>query len=65
MSESIPEVVVQPGCKDLCFVFQAAESTRVDDTIAVTLELVAIGMRKFRITASLRPLNREPQTRQS
>jgi hypothetical protein len=37
-------MVGEPGGEDLGFIFQAAECARVYNAVAVSLELVAIGM---------------------
>ncbi len=57
MRQSIAEVIGKASGENLCLIFQTAEGARVYDTIAVTLIVVAIGMRRFRIAASARLLD--------
>ena len=52
MRQTIAEVIGEASGEYLRLIFQTAESARVDDTIAVTLVVIAIGMRRFRIAAS-------------
>ena len=44
VGEAVAKMVVEAGREDLRLVLQAPECARVDDAVAVTLELVAIGM---------------------
>ena len=41
------EVIGVAAGEDLRLIFQTAESARVDDTVAVTLKIIAIGMRRL------------------
>ena len=50
--EAIAEVIGEASGEYLRLVFQTAESARMYDAVAVTLVVVAIGMRRFRIAAS-------------
>ncbi len=52
MGQAIAEVVREAAGEDLGLGFQAAKSAGVDDTVAVALEIVAIGMLGFRNAAS-------------
>ena len=52
MRQTIAEVIGKTAGENLRLIFQTAKGARVDDTIAVTLEVIAIGMRRFRIAAS-------------
>jgi hypothetical protein len=52
VGQAIAKVVgVAPG-EDLGFVFEAAEGAGVDDSIAIALIVVAVGMWRFREAAS-------------
>src|SRR5439155_9641133 len=44
MSEPVAEVIGEAAGKDLSLCLQAAKSARVDDAVAVPLEIIAIGM---------------------
>lgn len=47
MSEAIAKMIGMPKCEDLRFIFEPAESTRMDDAVPVALEIIAIGMRRL------------------
>lgn len=55
-------MIGKAGGEDLRFIFKAAESAGVDDAVAIALEFVAVGMRKFGITPSARAFERKAQT---
>ena len=48
MGQTIAEVIAQTGRKDLSFAFQPAKRTRVNDAIAIPLEIGAVGVGRFR-----------------
>src|SRR5580658_4168725 len=48
MGEAVTEVVAQVRCEDLGFPLHPAKRAGMDDAVAVTLEVVAIRMRKLR-----------------
>jgi len=52
MGQTVSEVIVEARTEHLGFVFQAPECTRVDDSVAISREVVSVRMRKLRITAS-------------
>ena len=54
MGQAIAKVIGMAASKNLRLVFEAAEGARVDDTITIALEVVAIGMRRLREAASAR-----------
>src|SRR5271156_2952808 len=51
MGEPVAEVIGIAASEDLSFVFKAAKGAGVDDAVAVALEVVAVGMRRFREAA--------------
>jgi hypothetical protein len=57
MRQTIAKVIGKASGEYLCFIFETAKRARMDDTVAVTLVIVAIGMRRFRIAASARLLD--------
>jgi len=52
VGQAIAEVVGVAARENLGLRFQAAESPGVDDTVAVALKVVAVGMRRFGMAAS-------------
>ena len=64
MREAVPEVIGDCGGEDLRFVFQAAESARMDDAVAIALKGVAVRMPGFGISAPARGLNGKPEMTQ-
>ena len=52
VGEPVAEVVGVAAGENLGFVFEAAKGAGVDDAVAVALEVVAVGMRRFREAAS-------------
>ncbi len=52
VGEAVAEMVGITAGEDLSFRFQAAEGTGMDDAVAVTLEIVAVGVRGLGETAS-------------
>ena len=52
VGEAVAEVVGVAAGEDLGLGFEAAEGAGVDDAVAVALEVVAVGMRRFREAAS-------------
>ena len=46
--------------EDLRLVFQPAKSVRVNDPVAIALEVVSVGMGELRISAALRQLDGKP-----
>ena len=52
MGKAIAEVIGKSAGEDLGLGFQAAKSPRMDDAVAVPLEIVAIGMLGLRNAAS-------------
>ena len=52
MGEAIAEMVGVTAGEDLGLVFEAAKGTGVDDTVAVALKIVAVGMGRFGVAAS-------------
>jgi hypothetical protein len=50
VGQPIAEMVTQPDSKHLCFALKPSKGSRVDDTVAIALEIVAIGMRWLRKT---------------
>src|SRR5579884_759018 len=61
MGQQVAEMIGKSGGKDLGLVLQPPEGAGVNDTIAIALEFVAIGMRKLGITAAAAPLDGEAQ----
>lgn len=47
-------MIGKSGGEDLRLIFQAAESPRVDDSVAIALKIAAIGVWQFRIAAASR-----------
>jgi hypothetical protein len=54
MSQAIAEVVRVAAGEDLGLVFEPAEGPRVDDAVAIALEVVAIRMRRLRVFSPAR-----------
>jgi hypothetical protein len=54
MGQAIAEVIADAGSEDLGLVFQSPEGAGVDDAIAVALKVIAIGVRRFGVTAAER-----------
>ena len=54
MGQAVAKMIGEAGGEDLGFGFEAAESAGVDDAIAVAGVIVAVGMRRFRVTAAAR-----------
>ena len=54
-------MIGQPHGKDLGFVLQTPESSRVNTTVAVALEFVTVRVRKLGIATSSRALQRKAQ----
>jgi hypothetical protein len=52
--KSRAEMIADAMRKNLGLVLEPTESPRMDDAVAVALEVVTIGMRRLRITASAR-----------
>jgi len=52
VSEPVAEVIRIAARENLSLIFEAAKGASVDDTVAIALKIVAIGMRRFRETAS-------------
>ena len=52
VGESVAEMVGVAAGENLGLIFEAAEGAGVDDAVAVALEVVAVGMRRFREAAS-------------
>jgi hypothetical protein len=52
VGEAVAEVVGVAAGEDLGFGFEAAEGAGVNDTIAIALKVVAVGMRGLKKTAS-------------
>jgi hypothetical protein len=52
--ETVSEMVAQSGGKDLRLAFHAAKRTAVNDAVAVPLEIIAVGMWRFRIATTSR-----------
>jgi hypothetical protein len=50
VGEPVAEVVRVTAGEDLRLVLQPPEGTRVDDAVAITLEVVAVRMARLRIT---------------
>src|SRR6266567_2586189 len=64
MGQAIAKVIGNARRKDLRLVLQAAERTRVDNTVAVALKRVAVWMARLRVAAPARRFNRESQVRE-
>ena len=64
VGEAVAEVVVETGREDLCLVFQPPECARVDDPVAIALEVVAVWVGEFGITPALRTLDRKSKVGQ-
>jgi hypothetical protein len=64
VGEPISEMIRQPRSKNLRFVFQPAKGPCMYDTVAVSLELVAVRMREFRVSATLALSDRKAQVRE-
>jgi hypothetical protein len=56
MREPVAKVIGKPAGKNLGLIFQAAEGTRVNNAVTVSLIVVTIRMRGFGILASARIL---------
>lgn len=54
MGQAVAEVVRVAACEDLRFRLQAAECSSVDDTIAIALKVVSVGMGGLGISAPTR-----------
>jgi hypothetical protein len=54
MREPVAEVIADALGENLGFVFEAAEGARVNDTVAIALKVVAIGVRWFRKASAAR-----------
>src|SRR5712671_442203 len=52
VGEAVAEVVGVAASENLSLIFETAEGASVDNAVAVALEIVAIGMRRFREAAS-------------
>jgi hypothetical protein len=52
--QSIAKMIGVAASEDLRFVFQPPKSPRVNNAIAITLEIIAIRMRRFRVASSAR-----------
>src|ERR1700722_5863940 len=50
--EAVAEMIRVAAGEDLSFRFEAAESAGMNDAVAVALKVVAVGVRRFRETAS-------------
>ena len=61
VGQTVTEMVRDPGREDLGLVFQTAKRSGMHDAIAVSLEVIAIGMRELGITPSAAATNRESQ----
>jgi hypothetical protein len=59
--QAIPKVIGDGIGEDLGLVFKAAKGAGVNDAITVALEVVAIGVREFRIAAAAAALDRKFQ----
>ena len=57
VGQASAKVVGVTAGEDLCLVFQTAKGARVNNTVAVTLKCIAIGMWRLGIAASARFLN--------
>jgi len=62
--QPVAEVIGDAGRENLRLILQPAKCPRVDYTIAIALEFVAIGMRRLRIDPAAALLNRETEARQ-
>jgi hypothetical protein len=61
VSQAIPEMVRDTTGENLGFVLQTSEGSRVNDAVAIALELVSIGVRQFRVAAAVAALNRKAE----
>jgi len=52
VSEAVAEVVGIAARENLSLILEPAKGASVDDAVAITLKIVAVGMRRFRETAS-------------
>ncbi len=52
MSQAISEMIRVAAGKNLGLSFQASERTRVNNTVAVTLKVITVSMRRLRVTTS-------------
>jgi hypothetical protein len=50
VGEPVPKMIRDAGRKDLSFIFKASKSPRMDDAVAIALELTAVRMRQFGIS---------------
>ena len=57
-------MIVKARREDLRFVFKPPKSSSVNDTVAIALEVVPIGVGEFRISPALGTLNRKPEAGQ-
>ncbi len=60
--QAVAEMVRDAGRKNLHLVFQPAKGARVNDAVAIALELVAVGMRKLGIAPSAALLHGKAQS---
>ena len=51
MREAIAKMIGMPKCEDLRFVFEPAESARMNNAVPVALEIIAVGMRRLGVAA--------------
>jgi hypothetical protein len=56
VGQAIAEMIAQTGGKNLSFPLHAAECPAVNNAIAITLKIVAVGMARFRIAPTARML---------
>jgi hypothetical protein len=49
MREPVTKMIRDTGRKDLRLILQPAKSPRMDNTVAIALEIAAVGMRQFGI----------------
>ena len=61
VGEPIPKMIRDAGRKDLGFIFKASKSPRMDDTVAIALELTAVSMPQFGISPAAASLDWKTQ----
>ncbi len=64
MRQAVSKVIAQIRREDLRFAFEPAEAPRMNDAVAVSLVIIPVWMRQFRIFAAAGGLSRKPQVRQ-
>jgi hypothetical protein len=54
-------MIVKARREDLRFVLKPPKSSSMNDTVAITLKVVPVGVGEFRISPALGTLNRKPE----